>query len=124
MKKIQEIGVKKIFFSDKKIILDAIKIKNSNLSNNLKVNILNELSVDKKISNQIFLEKARINSKEIKKNDIFFAIKGKKNDGNKFISEAFKKKASIAVVNKIEKKINISRQIKSKDPLKIFNKKF
>jgi murE/murF fusion protein len=50
------------------------------------------------------LEKARINSKEIKKNDIFFAIKGKKNDGNKFISEAFKKKASIAVVNKIEKK--------------------
>ena len=39
--KIQEIGVKKIFFSDKKIILDAIKIKNSNLSNNLKVNILN-----------------------------------------------------------------------------------
>jgi murE/murF fusion protein len=70
------------------------------------------------------LEKARINSKEIKKNDIFFAIKGKKNDGNKFISEAFKKKASIAVVNKIEKKINISRQIKSKDSLKIFNKKF
>jgi len=120
--KIQEIGVKKIFFSDKKIILDAIKIKNLNLSNNLKVNILNELSVKKKISNQIFLEKARINSKEIKKNDIFFAIKGKKNDGNKFISEAFKKKASIAVVNKIEKKLNISRQIKSKDSLKFLTK--
>jgi murE/murF fusion protein len=120
--KIQEIGVKKIFFSDKKIILDAIKIKNSNLSNNLKVNILNELSAEKKISNQIFLEKARINSKEIKKNDIFFAIKGKKNDGNKFISEAFKKKASIAVVNKIEKKLNISRQIKSKDSLKFLTK--
>ncbi|MDC0921296.1 UDP-N-acetylmuramoyl-L-alanyl-D-glutamate--2,6-diaminopimelate ligase [Candidatus Pelagibacter sp.] len=120
--KIQEIGVKKIFFSDKKIILDAIKIKNSNLSNNLKVNILNELSVEKKISNQIFLEKARINSKEIKKNDIFFAIKGKKNDGNKFISEAFKKKASIAVVNEIEKKINISRQIKRKDTLKFLTK--
>jgi murE/murF fusion protein len=107
--------VKKIFFSDKKIILDAIKIKNLKLSNNLKVNILNELSAEKKISNQIFLQKARINSKEIKKNDIFFAIKGKKNDGNKFISEAFKKKASVAVVNKIEKKLNISRQIKSKD---------
>jgi MurE/MurF fusion protein len=120
--KVQEIGVKKIFFSDKKNILDAIKIKNSNLSNNLKVNILNELSLEKNISNQIFLEKARINSKEIKKNDIFFAIKGKKNDGNKFISEAFKKKASIAVVNKIEKKINISRQIKIKDPLKFLTK--
>src|SRR5210317_1981378 len=117
--KIQEIGVKKIFFSDKKIILDAIKIKNLKLSNNLKVNILNELSAEKKISNQISLQKARINSKEIKKNDIFFAIKGKKNDGNKFISEAFKKKASVVVVNKIEKKLNISRQIKSKDSLKL-----
>ncbi|MDB4066138.1 UDP-N-acetylmuramoyl-L-alanyl-D-glutamate--2,6-diaminopimelate ligase [Candidatus Pelagibacter sp.] len=120
--KVQEIGMKKIFFSDKKIIHDAIKIKNLNLSNNLKVNILNEISEEKKISNQISLDKARINSKEIKKNDIFFAIKGKKNDGNKFISEAFKKKASIAVVNKIQKKINISRQIKSKDALKFLTK--
>ncbi|MDC3342414.1 UDP-N-acetylmuramoyl-L-alanyl-D-glutamate--2,6-diaminopimelate ligase [Candidatus Pelagibacter sp.] len=120
--KVQEIGMKKIYFSDKKIILDAIKIKNLNLSNNLKINILNELNGEKKISNQIFLDKARINSKEIKKNDIFFAIKGKKNNGNKFISEAFKKKASIAVVNKIEKKINISRQIKSKDSLKFLTK--
>jgi murE/murF fusion protein len=120
--KVQEIGLKKVFFSDKKIILDAIKIKNLKLSNNLKVNILNELSTEKKISNQISFGKARINSKEIKKNDIFFAIKGKINDGNKFISEAFKKKASIAVVNKIEKKINISRQIKRKDTLKFLAK--
>jgi murE/murF fusion protein len=120
--KVQEIGLKKVFFSDKKNILDAIKIKNLKLSNNLKVNILNELNAEKKISNQISFEKARINSKEIKKNDIFFAIKGKINDGNKFISEAFKKKASIAVVNKIEKKINISRQIKRKDTLKFLTK--
>jgi murE/murF fusion protein len=120
--KVQEIGLKKVFFSDKKNILDAIKIKNLKLSNNLKVNILNELSAEKKISNQISFEKARINSKEIKKNDIFFAIKGKINDGNKFISEAFKKKASIAVVNKIEKKINISHQIKRKDTLKFLTK--
>ena len=120
--KVQEIGLKKVFFSDKKNILDAIKIKNLKLSNNLKVNIINELSTEKKISKQISFEKARINSKEIKKNDIFFAIKGKINDGNKFISEAFKKKASIAVVNKIEKKINISRQIKRKDTLKFLKK--
>jgi murE/murF fusion protein len=120
--KVQEIGLKKVFFSDKKKILEAIKIKNLKLSNNLKVNILNELSAEKKISNQISFKKARINSKEIKKNDIFFAIKGKINDGNKFISEAFKKKASIAVVNKIEKKINISRQIKRKDTLKFLTK--
>jgi MurE/MurF fusion protein len=119
---VQEIGVKKIFFSDKKIILNAIKIKNLALSNNLKINILNELNGVKKISNKITLEKARINSREIKKDDIFFAIKGKKNDGNKFICEAFQKKASIAVVNKIEKKVNISGQIKVKDTLKFLTK--
>ena len=34
----------------------------------------------------------------------FFLQLKEKNDGNKFINEAFKKKASIAVVNKIEKK--------------------
>jgi len=119
---VQEIGIKKIFFSDKKIIFNAIKIKNLALSNNLKINILNELNGEKKISNKIFLKKARINSKEIKRGDIFFAIKGKKNDGNKFINEAFKKKASIAIVNKIEKNINISRQIKVEDTIKFLTK--
>ena len=53
--------MKKIYFSDKKIILDAIKIKNLNLSNNLKINIINELNAGKKIPNKIFLDKARIN---------------------------------------------------------------
>jgi len=120
--RVQEIGVKKIFFSDKKIILDAIKIKNLNLSNNLKFNIIKELNEKQKISSKISFKKARINSREIKKGDIFFAIKGIKNDGNKFISEAFEKKASMAVVNKIEKKINISRQIKVKDSLKLLTK--
>ena len=115
---IQEIGLKKITFSDKKTILKAIKIKNSYLSNDLKVNIIKELSKKKKLNSKIIFKKAQINSKEIKKDDIFFAIKGKKKDGNKFIGEAFKKKASIAVVNKTNKSINDSRQIKVKDSLK------
>ena len=38
--KVQDIGKKKIFFSDKKIILNSIKIKNLALSNNLKLNII------------------------------------------------------------------------------------
>ena len=120
--KVQEIGLKKVFFSDKKNILDAIKIKNLELSNNLKINILNELNGEKIISNQISFEKARINSKEIKKNDIFFAIKGKINDGNKFISEAFKKKASIAIVNTINKNFNKKHQVKVNDTLKFLTK--
>jgi MurE/MurF fusion protein len=115
---VQEIGVRKVFFSDKKIILDAIKIKNLNTSNNLKINIVNELSKEKKMSSKISFKEARINSREIKKGDIFFAIKGKKNDGNKFVSEAFEKKASIAIVNKINKNNNTKRQIKVRDSLK------
>ena len=77
---IQEIGVKKIIFSDKKVILNAIKIKNLSLSNNLKFNILKELSEEKKLSSRITLKKAQINSKEIKKGDIFFAIKEEVNE--------------------------------------------
>jgi len=115
---VQEIGRKKIFFSDKKNILRAIKEKNLALSNDLKVNIVKELSGEKKISPKISLNQARINSKEIKKGDIFFAIKGKKNDGNKFVNEAFNKKASIAIVNRISKNKKKKPQIKVKDSLK------
>ena len=116
--KTQDFGKKKIYFSDKKIILDCIKIKNKNLSKNFKINIIKELS---KIKNKIPLvkaDKARINSKEVNKNDIFFAIKGKKNDGNKYIGEAFKNKASLVVVNKVQNKFNSKRQIKVRNTLK------
>ena len=116
--KTQDFGKKKIYFSDKKIILDCIKLKNRNLSKNFKINIIKELS---KIKNKIPLVKAdkvRINSKEVNKNDIFFAIKGKKNDGNKYIGEAFKNKASLVVVNKVQNKFNSKRQIKVRNTLK------
>ena len=116
--KTQDFGIKKVFFSDKKTILNAIKIKNLSLSNNLKINIINELSNDKKIFSKLNLKQVKIDSREIKKGDIFFAIKGTKNDGNKFITQAFKKKASLAIVNRINKKNNITRQIKVKDSLK------
>ena len=116
--KIQDFGDRKIFFSDKKIILNSIKIKNSALSENLKFNIVKELSKDKKIPSKLTIRHARINSKEIKKDDIFFAIKGRKNNGNRFVGQAFRKKASLAIVNKINKKSNITRQIKVNDSLK------
>ena len=116
--KTQDIGKKKIFFSDKKMILNAIRIKNSSLVSNLKMNIIKELSGYKKLlSNQSF-KKARINSKEVKKNDIFFAIKGKKKDGNNFVKQSFRNKASLAIVSRFQKDSNISRQIKVRDTLK------
>ncbi len=114
----QDIGNKKIFFSDRKVILNAIKNKNIKLSDNLKLNVVREIAKIKKFPISTSLKKARINSKEINKNDIFFAIKGRKNDGNKFVKQSFKRKASLAVVNKIQNKINKSRQIKVKNTLK------
>ncbi len=116
--KIQDLGKRKIYFSDKQIILNSIKKKNLNLSNNIKLNILKELSGNKKSLSKLSLNFARINSGEVKKNDAFFAIKGRKNDGNKFVNQAFKNKASIAVVNHFQKESQINRQIKVKNTLK------
>ena len=116
--KTQDFGNQKIYFSDKQVILNSIKKKNLDLSNNLKFNILKELSGNHKLKSISLFKFARINSQEVKKNDIFFAIKGRKNDGNKFINQAFKNKASVVVVNSIQKKFEINRQIKVKDTLK------
>ena len=119
--KFQDYGVKKFFFSDKKVILKSIKLKNRSLSKNLKLNIIKEQSCSK-ISNKLVVRNICINSKMIKKNDIFFAIKGKRVDGNKFVSEALKRKSSLAIVNKIDKKTIKSKQIKVKNTLSFLTK--
>ena len=114
----QDYGTYTKKFSDKKAILKYIKNKNKYLSNDWKVNILKE-EMKKKIPNASKINKASINSKKINKNDIFFAIKGKKHDGNFFIKESFRKGASFAVVNKIDKTTKIQKQLLVKDSLKL-----
>ena len=114
--KTQDYGTKKLFFSDKEIILNSIKFKNKYLSKDIKLNIIKE-KTNTQLPNNLVIKNASINSKTIKKNDIFFAIKGEKVDGNKFVSEAFKKKSSLAIVNDIDNKLPLSKQIKVKDPL-------
>ena len=85
--KVQDYGAFKKFFSDKDCILKYIRRKNKYLNNDIKLNILKEISQNKKISTTRKIKKASINSKDIKKGDIFFAIKGKNKDGNNFIYE-------------------------------------
>jgi len=114
--KTQDYKGKKFFFSDRKEILKSILKKNRALFKDIRLNIIQEKT--KILPKNINFNKACINSKQIKKNDIFFAIKGKKNDGNKFVEQAFSKKASLAIVNKINKTTNITHQIKTKDTLK------
>ena len=95
-----------------------LKKKNLDLFRDLKLNIINELSGQKKIPLSLSLREAKIDSNSVKRNDIFFAIKGKKNDGNKFVKQALSKGASIAVVNKIQKNLILKPQIKVKNSLK------
>ena len=120
--KTQQIGNRKIFFSDRQIILSSIKNKNFKLSKNLKINILNERFDKKILSSKLIINKATINSKTVKKNDIFFAIKGKKKDGNKFAAQAIKSKASMTVVNNIQKKLSKHKQVRSSQPLELLTK--
>ena len=114
--KIQDYGKRKLFFSDKDVILRSIKLKNSSLSKDIKLNIIKEQS-GSSISNNISIKNISINSKSINKNDIFFAIKGKRVDGNKFVSEAFKNKSSLAIVNQINKNYPLTKQIKVQNTL-------
>jgi MurE/MurF fusion protein len=119
--KIQDYGNKKLFFSDQEVILESIRIKNKSLSKNIKLNIIKEQSKSK-ISNKLIIKDISINSKTTKKNDVFFAIKGKKVDANKFIKEVVKKKISIAIVNRINKNYPLSKQIKVKNTLSFLTK--
>ena len=119
---IQDFGNVKNFFSDKEIILKYIKIKNKNLSRNLKINILSEASGQNSFLLKTKIKNASINSKKIKKNDIFFAIKGKNKNGNLFVEEAFNNGASLAIVNKFNKSKSFSKQIKVKNSLNFLTK--
>jgi MurE/MurF fusion protein len=101
----QDYGNKIISISDKKIIRN-LKIKKIKI-NKKKQNYIS----NSKIFNQIVQNKKfykfnglAIDSREIKKDNLFIALKGKKNDGNKFILKALKNGASLAVSSKINKK--------------------
>ncbi len=52
----------------------------------------------------------------------FFAIKGKRKNGNQYLREVFNKKASLAIVNKINKLEKKSKQIKVKNTLDFLTK--
>ena len=60
-------------------------------------NLIRDISKDKK---KIIISGISTNSKKIKKNYIFFAIKGKKFNGEKFIKDAVYKGASVVVCSK------------------------
>ena len=102
----KQIYKNKIFYiSDKKIVKN-LKLKIKVLSKK-KQNYLQNKSILKKISGIIKLENFEglsIDSRMIKKNNLFLTIKGKDNDGNQFIPHALKKGARYIVSSKVIKK--------------------
>ncbi len=113
----QEYKSKK-FLSDKLEILKAVRKKNRNLSRSIKTNIFNEAMGYNIINKKRIINLASINSKKINKNSIFFGVKGRTFDGNKFANEAIKNGAIIAISNHKFKK---SKVIFFKKPLNLFN---
>ena len=64
-----------------------------------KVDEINKIS-DRKLNKNLTISDISINTRNLKKNSLFFALKGKRFDGHDFVHDAFKKGASAAVVEK------------------------
>jgi len=118
----QDYGNKIISISDRKIIRklrinkSAINQKEQNYLFNSK--ILNKIIKNKKLYK---FDGLAIDSRELKKDNLFLAIKGKNNDGNKFISKVIKKGASYIVSSKNNKK-NKKKIIKVDNSISFLNK--
>ncbi len=116
----QDFGDRKIFLSDKNIVksLQKKNISSNKKSNDSKYNgeILKRTLKTKK---NYFFNGVSINSKTIKRNNLFIAIKGKRNDGHKFLNQAIKKGANYCVISKKVKRK--SKFIHVKNTMKFLN---
>ena len=99
----QTYGKKIINISDKKIVnsinLKKLRFNKKNYNKNLNAEIIKKIVKKDKLR----FEGVSINSKQIKKDNLFISIKGKNYDGHIFVKEALKNKANYCVV---QKKIN------------------
>jgi len=101
----QDYGKKIISISDKeivkklKIIKSRINKKDQSYLFNMK--ILNKIIKNKKSFN---FNNFVTDSREVRENDLFLAIKGERHDGNKFISQAINKGANVIISSKVNKK--------------------
>ena len=107
--------------SDKQIIKN-LKIKIKKLSNK-ELNFLQNKNIIKKFQKKINLKNFHglsIDSRLIKKDNLFLTIKGKNNDGAKFISKALKRGAKYIVSSKNIKKYR-KKIIKVDDEIRFLN---
>ena len=109
-------------FSDKEII-KKININKLKLSKDFNNQILNAKIINEILKkNNLKFEGVSIDSKQIRKNNIFIAIKGKNHDGHSFVKEAIKNKANFCVVEKKILKMNQKKLIKYSSTINFLNK--
>ena len=121
---IQDYGNKIINFSDKKLIKKIIRKKKFSFQKNHYQNFLLKKILgnnDLKDLKDVNYDGVSINTKTIKKNNIFFAIRGKNTDGHKFAKEAIKKGAIKLIVSKKIKQLSKNKIIKVKNTFSSLN---
>ena len=111
----QDFGKRIIKFSDKKMIKQLVNKKKKNQF------FRSKKIIDKNNLNNLNYDGVSINTKTIKKNNLFFAIKGKNKDGHNYIKEAIKKGALRSVVCKKTKHIPKNKIIKVKNTFNSLN---
>ena len=119
----QDYGKKIINFSDKKVIKEMIKKRKKILlkKRDYWSEFIAEKTFNKNRLKKINYKGVSINTKTLKKNDLFFAVQGKNNDGHKFIKEAISKGATRCVISKNIKLLSRNKTIKVNNTLSTLN---
>ena len=101
----------------KKINKTYLKFDKKNFNKTSNAKIIQKL-VKK---NNLKFEGVSINSKQIKRGNLFIAIKGKNHDGHNFIKEALKNKANFCVIQKNINGVNKKKLIKYNNTIDFLN---
>ena len=109
---------KTIKVSDKNLIRKII-IGKSKIEKSDNVKILDKILNKRHYKN---FKGVSVDSKKIKKNNLFIAIKGKKKDGHNYIFQALRKGAKYCVVSKKFNNINKKKLIKVDNTVRFLNK--
>jgi len=118
----KQIYKNKIFYISDKKIVKSLKLKIKILTKKEQNYLQNKLILKKikKINYANNFDGLAVDSRMVKKDNLFLTIKGKNNDGNKFINKALKKGAKYIVSSKVIKKYS-KRTIKVKNEILFLN---
>ncbi len=117
----QDYGSKIISISDKEII-KKLRLSKDNFIKKKQNYFFNSKIINKILKNKNIYKfnGLAIDSRDIKKDNLFIALKGKNNDGNRFITTAIKKGASY-VISSNKRKKDISKIIIVDNPINFLN---